>query len=233
LAEIQVFRRPQVRVLVTKPTGATHTDSDGPMICAAIERDGGIVEGSIAVASDRAALAAMLAEHGADIVLVIGGTGPGRDDHSAEALSEAGELAIHGVTLRPSETTGLGRTHSGIPALLLPGAPVACLWSYELFAGRAIRRLGGRGTALSYPQREMKLVRKVVSSLGMTEIVPVRRSAGDGVEPIPSFAESGLMAAVGGDGVVIVPEGSEGFPQGARVTAYLYEDEPTTAEVGP
>jgi rhodanese-related sulfurtransferase len=62
-------------------------------------------------------------EAGADIVLVIGGTGPGSDDHSAAALAEAGELAIHGVALRPGETAGLGRTVSGVPVVLLPGAP--------------------------------------------------------------------------------------------------------------
>jgi hypothetical protein len=31
------------------------------------------------------------------------------------------------------------------------------------------------------------------------------------------------MAAVGADGFVIVAEGSEGHPQGGRVTVYLYE----------
>jgi molybdopterin molybdotransferase len=62
-----------------------------------------------------------------------------------------------------------------------------------------------------------------VSAIGMTEICPVRHGAGDSVEPMPSFAETGLMAAVGADGFVIVPEGSEGHPQGGRVTVYLYE----------
>ena len=106
--------------------------------------------------------------------------------------------------------------------MLLPGAPAACLWSYELFAGRAIRRLGGRGPELPYRSREMITARKIVSAIGMTEICPVRCGAGDTVEPVPSFAEIGLMAAVGADGFVIVPEGSEGYPQGGRVTVYLY-----------
>jgi molybdopterin molybdotransferase len=164
-----------------------------------------------------------LVEAGVDIVLVIGGTGPGIDDHSAAALAEAGELAIHGVALRPGETAGLGRTVSGVPVVLLPGAPAACLWSYELFAGRVIRRLGGRGPELPYRSRAMITARKMVSAIGMTEICPVRCGLGDTVEPVPSFAETGLMAAVGADGFVIVPEGSEGHPQGARVTVYLYE----------
>ena len=164
-----------------------------------------------------------LLEPGADVALVIGGTGPGSDDHSAAALGEAGELAIHGVALLPGETTGLGRIGRKIPVVLLPGPPAACLWSYELFAGRAIRRLGGRGADLPYRSREIIAARKIVSSLGMTEICPVRCGTGDTVEPLPSFTETGLMAAVSAAGFVIVPQGSEGYPQGARVTVYLYE----------
>src|ERR1700736_4366724 len=129
------------------------------------------------------ALSGALVEAGVDIVLVIGGTGPGSDDHSAAALAGAGELAIHGVTLRPGETTGLGRTGSGVPVVLLPGAPAACLWSYELFAGRAILRLGGRDPELPYRSRDMITARKIVSATGMTEICPVRCGTRDTVAP--------------------------------------------------
>ena len=224
LFRVPVFRRPRVRILLAKPAKAdAWEDSNGPMIRASVERDGGVVEECVAVERGLTAIRAALVEAGFDIVLVIGGTGPGIDDHSAAALAEAGELAIHGVALRPGETAGLGRTVSGVPVVLLPGAPAACLWSYELFAGRAIRRLGGRGPELPYRSREMITARKIVSAIGMTEICPVRCGAGDTAEPVPSFAETGLMAAVGADGFVIVPEGSEGHPQGARVTVYLYE----------
>ena len=79
----------------------------------------------------------------------------------------------------------------------------------------------------------MTTARKVVSSLGMTEIFPVRCGPGDTVEPLPSFAETGLMAAVTADGFVIVPHGSEGFPQGARVRVYLYEEAEATTGFQP
>jgi molybdopterin molybdotransferase len=224
LSAVPLMRRPRVRILVAEPakTGAWK-DSNGPMIRAAVERDGGVVGECVAVERNQMAIRAALVEAGVDIVLVIGGTGRGSDDHSAAALGGAGELAIHGVALRPGETAGLGRTVSGVPVVLLPGAPAACLWSYELFAGRAIRRLGGRGPELPYRSRELITARKFVSALGMTEICPVRYGAGDTVEPLPSFTETGLMAAVGANGFVIVPQGSEGYPQGARVTVYLYE----------
>ena len=225
VSEVAVVRRPRVRILATKPAKAgAWTDSNGPMICAAVERDGGVIEKCAMVERDRSAITAAVAGSGIDIVLVIGGTGPGTDDHSAAAIAGAGELTIHGVALRPGETAGLGRSSSGRPIVLLPGPPAACLWSYELFAGRAIRRLGGIGAELPYRSREMITARKIVSALGMTEIWPLRFGAGDAVEPLPSFAEIGLMAAVAADGFVIVPQGSEGYAQGARVNVYVYDE---------
>jgi molybdopterin molybdotransferase len=219
-----IVRHPRVRIIVagsirSSPAG----DSNRPMVCAAVHRDGGIVAEPVAIERDRSALATMIATGGADIVLVIGGTGPGCDDVAAPALAATGELAIHGIALHPGDTSGLGRTAAGVPVVLLPGAPAACLWSYELFAGRAIRRLGGHDPQLPYRSATMTTARKLVSAIGMTEICPVRWRPDGGVEPLASFAETGLMAAVGADGFVIVPEASEGYRQGAAVTVYSWE----------
>jgi len=225
LCRVSVVRRPSVRIFIAKPTEAGALEhSNGTMIGVAVERDGGVIGESITVERDQMTIRAALAAVNADIALVIGGTGSGSDDHSAAALAAAGELAIHGVALRPGETTGLGRTISGVPVILLPGTPTSCLWAYELFAGPAIRRLGGRSAELPYRSREMITARKIVSSLGMTEICPVRFGLVDTIKPLPSFGEIGLMAAVGADGFVIVPQGSEGYPRGARMTVYLYDE---------
>ena len=70
----------------------------------------------------------------------------------------------------------------------------------------------------------MMTARKIVSGIGMTEIVPVRYQGENSVEPIASFSEIGLMAAASANGFVIVPETSEGYPPGASVTVYLYDD---------
>ena len=53
------------------------------------------------------------------------------------------------------------------------------------------------------------------------EVWPVRRTASGEAEPVTSFAEAGLAAAAHADGFVLVPEASEGYPQGAAVTVYL------------
>jgi molybdopterin molybdotransferase len=220
---VEVIRRPTVRIVVA-PGSATR-DINGPMTRALVERDGGVVADTVTAERSQQGIRSALGGEGVDVVLVIGGTGPGTDDHAAAALSKAGELAFHGVAFKPGETSGLGRAQNGVPIMLLPGSPVACLFSYEMLAGRGVRYLGGRNPALPYPSRVMRTARKIVSAIGMTEICPVSCSGGDMVEPLPSFGEAGLMAVVAADGFVIVPEASEGHPQGASVTVYLYEQE--------
>ena len=224
LVQLPVFRHARVQIVVADTTWSGAADSNGPMLCGLVERDGAIVSQYVSVDRSRSALAEALVAGGSDIVLLVGGTGPGHNDESAAALAATGELVIHGMALRPGETMGLGRTAFGVPVVLLPGSPPACLWCYELFAGRAIRRLGGRDPRLPYRSCMMTTSRKIVSSIGMTEICPVRCRLAGSAEPIASFAEIGLMAAVNADGFVIVPETSEGYPSGASVNVYLYDD---------
>jgi len=230
---VSVVGRPRVRCLLAAgpQPSATH-DANGPMLAALIERDGGVVVERRRVERSRAVLRDALGSPGADIVLVAGGTGPGAGDEAAGALADAGELTIHGVALRPGETAGAGRAAAGgVPVFLLPGTPAACLWAYELLAGSALRRLAGRSPELAFATRQMRLGRKIVSEIGMTEICPMRFSPDGQVEPLASFAEAGLVAAAGGDGFVIVPEASEGYPQGSAVTVHLYPGRGQTPRV--
>jgi len=225
IARIPVIRRPRIQCFLPAPTsagsGAPPADANGPLLQALIERDGGAAVELRRIERDRAAIAQALRAADADLIIVADGTGRGAQDQSAAALAEAGERAMHGVALHPGETAGLGRTAAGVPVLLLPGAPAACLWAYELLAGRAVRRRAGRDPALPFVQREMTTARKIVSAIGMTEIVPVRSLSEDRVEPIASPAMA-VAAAVRPDGFVLIFEGSEGVPAGALVTVHLY-----------
>jgi molybdopterin molybdotransferase len=219
IEHVTVIRQPRVRVVsITPPAGAP--DTNRPLLEALLARDGARVE-AIEVARARDALAQALATDRSDLVLVIGGTGPGRDDIARAALAAAGEVAIDGVAVRQCETACVGRTRSGIPVFLLPGMPAACLWAYELVAGGAVRRRAGGSTALPFAARPMTTARKIASIIGVTDVCPVRCRADDKVEPIASFAEAGLAAAIQADGFVIVPAGSEGYARDSAVMVYL------------
>jgi molybdopterin molybdotransferase len=226
VAHLQVVRRPRVLCFLlasTSPAGILH-DANGPLLRELVRRDGSTVAELHEIERDSAAIRGALAAPESDVVIVVGGTGWGSADASAAALAGSGELAIRGVALRPGETACLGRTANCAPVFLLPGAPTSCLWTYELFAGRAIRRRGGRNPALPFCMREMTTARKIVSAIGMTEVCPVRCLSHDRIEPIASFAEAGLAAVARADGFVIITEGSEGVPEGAIVTVHLRQE---------
>ena len=59
------------------------------------------------------------------------------------------------------------------------------------------------------------LARKVTSSIGLAEVIPVRRS-GNGIEPLASKYLP-LSALARADGWILVPAESEGYPAGTSV----------------
>jgi molybdopterin molybdotransferase len=237
---VLVMRRPRVRLVIAGPKGSPsvrHGDADGAMLAALVARDGGVVESGVVEsgvvesgvvesgvreAVGRKALAAAIAAPGADVVLVAGRTGTGPDDEAPLALAEVGELALHGVALRPGGSAGLGvaGAEGAVPVVLLPGAPPACLCAYELLAGRLIRRLGGRAPGLPHAIREAEVGGKIVSGVGSVDMCWVRFVQGR-VEPIGSAEEASLGSVARADGFVLVPAPLEGHAPGARVTVYV------------
>ena len=221
---VRVVRLPRVRLVIAGPKAFTgHPsagDANGPMLGGLIRRDGGMVETMNSAEPRCEAISQAIAEPGADVILVAGRTGTGPDDEAPLALAKVGELAIHGVALRPGGSAGMGLTGT-TPVLLLPGDPLGCLCAYELLAGRLIRSLGGRSPELPHRVREAEVGRKIVSAIGFVDLCRVRLVDGR-VEPVGSVEVGGLVSSVRADGFVVVPAPLEGYAPGARVKVHLY-----------
>jgi molybdopterin molybdotransferase len=144
----------------------------------------------------------------------------GIEDLAPTLVAEHGELAVHGIAMRPSSPTGLGRVGHRL-IVLLPGNPVSSLCAYDFFAGRAIRALGGRSKEWPYRAIQGRLNRKISSPIGRLDYA--RAKIVDGlVEPLAVAGASLLSSTTRADGFVIVGEDSEGFAAGAEVTVWLY-----------
>lgn len=228
VARPKVVRRPRVRVVVTgnellpagsMPRGVSIPDSNGPMLAALIARDGGLAHHPGVVPDQPAAILDALRDR-ADVVVVSGGSSVGIEDHVPRLLAEHGELAIHGIAMRPSSPTGMGRL-DGRLVFLLPGNPVSCFCAYEFFAGRALRRLGGRDPAWPYRSVTVPLRRKLVSVVGRTDYARVRIDAGRAV-PVAIGGAAVLSSTTEADGFVVVPPDCEGFPEASQVEVFLY-----------
>lgn len=218
---VQGVRRPRVGILVGKPKRCGESggqgDANAPMLRALVERDGGSVVKVLALESDRRGFAIAYA---ADLMLVAGRSGTGWDDDAAQSIAEVGELAMHGVALRPGGSAGMGSVGSA-PVVLLPGDPLDCLCAYEMLAGRLIRRLGGRAPELPFAVVEAEVGRKIVSMVGVVDVCRVRWENGK-IEALGSAESGGLASAVRADGFVVIPAPLEGYAPGTRVSVYVY-----------
>ena len=244
ISQVEVVRKPAVRVVVTgtelvqpgEPRGPYQIfESNSAMLRGLIERDGGLLESVHRVEDDRTAIRQALLAPGADVVLISGASSVGTEDHAPSLLAEEGELAVHGVAMRPSSPAGMGRLGSTL-VFLLPGNPVSCLCAYDFFAGRAIRRLAGLSADWPYRTIEARAAQKIVSAVGRVDYCRVRivqqkthlatsvpQPGGVLVEPVALSGASILSSTTRADGFVVVPAEREGYAPGSAVTAYLYD----------
>jgi molybdopterin molybdotransferase len=207
-------RVPRVRLVPASRVDDTD-DTRIPLIRRAIEADGGAVCGRPREPDgdlpEDHLLAAALAADGADAVIVVGGVGMGRRELAVETLARVGAVAIHGIGLRPGTDAALGSVGAR-PVLLLPGRHDAALAVYLLVGRHLLTRLTG---ATAAPASQAVLARKIVSTVGMAEVLLVRRCQ-NGIEPIAA-EHFPLQAITRADGYVVVPRTSEGYASGSVV----------------
>ncbi len=236
VARVRCARRPRVQLLITgdellppgsTPSGAQIVDSNSVVLSALVRRDGGELLPHEILPDEVDRIRAALADPGADVVLVSGGSSVGTEDHAPRLVAELGSLDFHGVSMRPSSPTGIGRLPGGGVrerlVFLLPGNPVSCLCAYEFFAGPTIRALGGLPREWPHRRARLPLARKISSAVGRTDYVRVAIEDGR-VVPVATSGASILSSTVRADGAVIVPRELEGMPEGAEVEVRLYDD---------
>ncbi len=228
-AEPVCVRRPRVRLVITgdellepgsRPAGAHIVDSNSPMLAALVARDGGELLPHEILPDRPERIRAELERDDADVVLVSGGSSVGQEDHAPSLVAELGSLDFHGVAMRPSSPTGLGRIGDRW-VFLLPGNPVSCLCAYDFFAGPTLRALGGLPRDWPHRRVRLPLARKISSMVGRVDYVRVAIEK-ERVVPIATSGASILSSTVRADGFVLVPREREGMPEGAEVEVLLY-----------
>ncbi|HMF21921.1 MAG TPA: molybdopterin-binding protein [Pseudolabrys sp.] len=201
-------REPRVRVLPLRGSGII--SAAARLLTADIERRGGAARLD---ESGRGLDVAMAAES-SDMLLAIGGTGSGRNDNSVQVLAREGRLAVHGLALTPGETAALGFVGPR-PVLLVPGRLDATLSVWLVLGRRLLDRLSAARSSDGDSAAILSLARKVTSTVGLAEVVPVRRIGGQ-AEPLASKYLP-LSSLARSDGWILVPADSEGFSGGSAV----------------
>jgi molybdopterin molybdotransferase len=229
---LSCVREPCIRLVVTgdellpagsMPSGSRIVDSNSVVLRGLIARDGGQTLPFEILPDIPAKIREAMADDQADVVIVSGGTSVGQEDHAPRLLAELGDLDFHGISMRPSSPTGVGRI-GGRLVFLLPGNPVSCLAAYEFFAGPTIRALGGRSRRWPHRRALVPLARKIVSEVGRTDYVRVAIEGGRAI-PLATSGASILSSTVRAAGAVIVPRELEGVAEGQSVEILFYDED--------
>jgi putative molybdopterin biosynthesis protein len=233
LAEVPVYRRPQVAILSTgdeivapgmAPRLGAVYDSNAAIIGAAVEELGGEPLQLGIIPDNDEALAASLAEGlKYDLVVLSGGTSKGAGDLSYRVVSRLRDPGVvaHGVALKPGKPVCLAITH-GKPVVILPGFPTSAIFTFHEFVAPVIRAYAG----LSPERRQVvsaTLPMRVNSERGRTEYLLVGLVQGQaGLTAYPMGKGSGSVTTFStADGFITVDQHTEIVDAGSTVSVQL------------
>jgi molybdopterin molybdotransferase len=208
IAEVTV-RSPRILIVRGGATNDPPIDAAREMLARTATAGGGMV---LDARRQTGGLDRGLADESADVVIALGGTGRGQRDAAVHTLARLGRVEAHGIAVSPGETAAFGFAGKR-PVLLVPGRLDAALAIWLLIGRYVVAKLAGGGVA-DLPVT-LPLKRKVTSTIGLTELVPVR-CAGGVAEPLATGYLS-LESLARSDGWIVVAAESEGFAAGMPV----------------
>jgi putative molybdopterin biosynthesis protein len=156
-----------------------------------------------------------------DLLIILAGSSAGRDDHTAALVDQLGELAVHGVAVKPGHPVVLGAIES-TPVLGAPGYPVSASLTFDIVAAPLLAELEGVAMA-ERPIARARLARKLASTIGSDDWVRVRLGrVGRALVASPLPRGAGVLTSlVRADGLLIVPAEAEGRHAGEEVEIEL------------
>jgi molybdopterin molybdotransferase len=202
-------------------------DINSYTLAALIRRDGHLpsLAGILPDEFEPLQAAARAALGDSDVVILSAGSSVSTRDMTARVVDSLGEpgVLVHGVSLKPGKPTILGLC-AGKPVFGLPGNPVSCMVTYDLFVAPTLAQLSG---ADAPPRRSVmaRLTRNVASATGREDYVQVRleRREEGGLDAVPVFGKSNLIfSLIRADGMFKVPLDAGGLPTVATVEVVLF-----------
>lgn len=187
-------------------------DSNSYMIKALVDENGGVGKRYDIVKDDyekiKSQLLKSISEN--DISIINAGSSAGTEDFSVHILKELGEVIVHGVSMKPGKPVILAIVDDK-PVIGLPGYPLSSYLAFDLY----VKPLLSHGI-MSYDEIDAVISKRLISSLKYREYVRVKVGNVEGkyvASPLNRGAAS-QMSMVRADGILIIPQNSEGLEAG-------------------
>jgi molybdenum cofactor synthesis domain-containing protein len=153
-----------------------------------------------------------------DLIVFSGGSSVGERDLIMDVLHKRGEVAFHGIAVKPGKPTVFGRIGQ-TPVLGMPGYPTSCLSNAYMMLIPILRRMA---RLPAYQPRIVKLPlsRRVVSTTGRYQFYTVRIDEG---AAHPAFKASGdITSMASADGYIEIPAQTDIVEAGEVVEVKLF-----------
>lgn len=156
-----------------------------------------------------------------DILIINAGSSAGSKDFTVKIIRELGEVVVHGLAMKPGKPTILGFVKNK-PVIGIPGYPVSSYLSFETFAKPLIYLYTGQKESIEH-NIKATISRRIVSSLKNKELVRVTLGyVKDRFIATPLTRGAGVtMSLVKADGILTIPQNSEGVEAGENVNIKL------------
>jgi putative molybdopterin biosynthesis protein len=235
LAEVSVVRKPRVAVISTgdelvQPgevlAPAAIYDTNGAIVTAAIDENGGEAVFLGAIPDDEAQLEAAMrrALADADMLVLSGGTSKGAGDLSHRIIGRLGQPGIiaHGIALKPGKPLCLA-VCDGKPVVILPGFPTSAMFTFHDMIVPVLRKMAGLPPRSDAKVNATVPVR-IASELGRAEFVMVSLVEGkDGLIAYPSGKGSGAITSFAqADGFLRIDALADQMPAGTEAEVTLF-----------
>ncbi len=160
-----------------------------------------------------------------DAVILNAGSSAGREDYSHAVIESVGTVLYHGIAIRPGKPTILGY-HGAKPILGVPGYPVSGIIVMEQLFKPVLAAMTGR---LFEDEKVITAVaaRTFTSSLKYREFVRARLGyVNERMVAVPLNRGAGVVSSfVKADGIIDVPQNSEGVQAGEALKVRLLRNE--------
>jgi len=160
-----------------------------------------------------------------DVLILSAGSSVSTRDMTGQVISSLGEpgVLVHGVSLKPGKPTILALIGDK-PVFGLPGNPVSCMVTFDLFVAPTLHRLAGRPPGEHRQTLAARLARNVASAPGREDYFQVRvEERDDGLWAEPIFGKSNLIyTLVKADGMVRIDLDTSGLTEGQWVQVILF-----------
>ena len=238
VSQIKVIRRPVVAVLATGnelveigqplPEGKIY-NSNTYSIASLVARYGAIPRIlGIALDNEESLVGKLRQAQDADMLLTIGGVSMGDYDLVKDILARDGRMVFWQVRVKPGKPLAFGKIKGrgkDVPLLGLPGNPVSCMVTFELFVRPALLKMMGKKN-LAKPTVEAIMEDSIKNKAGrrLYDRAIIQRRDGRYYARLTGPQGSGILTSMSqANGLVVIPEDKLEVKKGEPVQALMLD----------